>query len=695
MTRLSAHEEPLAKIFSSEYQFAIPDYQRPYSWTPEQALQLLADLTDALDRESSNEPYFLGSIVLVKAEGVPAAEVIDGQQRLTTVTILLAVLRDLTDSEELRKSFNEMISEPGSALRELAEQPRLTLRSRDKEFFRRYVQDGAIAALLTLDDGHLATDAQRNIRDNAVKLHQALSTGTDEQSTPWTEERRISLAKMLSNRTFLVSVATSDIVSAHRIFNVMNSRGLDLSAADIFKSTVIGSINDSLSEEYATRWEDAEENLGRQSFQDLFLHIRTIYARTRPQREILLEFPDQVLNQFLPTRAATFVDDVLLPYAEAYATIENESYSWPVGAEGVNSWLNRLNRVDNNDWKPVALWLLHQYKADPAKLTAHLAKLERLVAVQLVTRVYATPRAMRYANLIKSLDDGLGTDAPEFAISDGERRSVMLQLNGPIYELASVRKYVLYRLNEIVSSAPVSFNVKIMTVEHVLPQNPRAGSIWLNDFTENERDYWVHRLANLVLLDKKKNSEAQNYDFALKKSRYFSSVSGTTPFTLSTEVLATDVWTPAVLRIRQLRLLALLAETWDVARDSDGASLLELTEADIAATADENPATSGKSGRRVTLADLLRTDLVTADTSLRWSRPRLGDIHHAWITAEGQLRLEDGRLFDTPSRAAKEAAGVDAVDGWDAWVMPNGEKLGSLWQKYQNLIAESPLAASD
>ncbi|GAA3657262.1 DUF262 domain-containing protein [Streptomyces sp. S1A] len=83
MQKLEAHEMPLHKVFSSDYDFQIPDYQRPYAWQEEQATQLLTDLLEALDR-GTDEPYFLGSIVLVKDGGAPRAEVIDGQQRLTT-----------------------------------------------------------------------------------------------------------------------------------------------------------------------------------------------------------------------------------------------------------------------------------------------------------------------------------------------------------------------------------------------------------------------------------------------------------------------------------------------------------------------------------------------------------------------------------------------------------------------------------
>ncbi|MDH3006746.1 DUF262 domain-containing protein [Gordonia alkanivorans] len=93
--QLTAHELELLKVFSSDFDFRIPEYQRPYSRKPEHALQLLDDLGEALD-EPGDEPYFLGSIVLVKRPEAAQADVIDGQQRLTTLTILLSVLRDMT-----------------------------------------------------------------------------------------------------------------------------------------------------------------------------------------------------------------------------------------------------------------------------------------------------------------------------------------------------------------------------------------------------------------------------------------------------------------------------------------------------------------------------------------------------------------------------------------------------------------------
>ncbi|MDB6183276.1 DUF262 domain-containing protein [Paracoccus fistulariae] len=96
--KISGSEYPLAKIFSSDFEFIIPRYQRPYAWEIDQAQNLFQDLKD-FSQAAPDEGYFLGSVVLIKNDDAPKAEVIDGQQRLTTLTILLAVLVDFLAGE--------------------------------------------------------------------------------------------------------------------------------------------------------------------------------------------------------------------------------------------------------------------------------------------------------------------------------------------------------------------------------------------------------------------------------------------------------------------------------------------------------------------------------------------------------------------------------------------------------------------
>ncbi|WP_324332528.1 hypothetical protein [Candidatus Neomicrothrix sp.] len=83
-------------------------------------------------------------------------------------------------------------------------------------------------------------------------------------------------------------------------------------------------------------------------------------------------------------------------------------------------------------------------------------------------------------------------------------------------------------------------------------------------------------------------------------------------------------------------------------------------------------------GRRIALSDLLDAGLLLAGAALTWIRPRIGATYRATVLDTGQVRLEDGRTYASPSKAAMEAADVPAYDGWHAWVLPNGRSLSDL-----------------
>lgn len=89
--KFSGSEYPLSKIFSSDFDYVIPSYQRPYAWTVDQVRELIDDLLNFY-KDEKEDTYFLGSIVLIKEEGKPYSEVIDGQQWLTSFSILLAAI---------------------------------------------------------------------------------------------------------------------------------------------------------------------------------------------------------------------------------------------------------------------------------------------------------------------------------------------------------------------------------------------------------------------------------------------------------------------------------------------------------------------------------------------------------------------------------------------------------------------------
>ncbi|MGW8815546.1 DUF262 domain-containing protein [Gordonia terrae] len=556
MQKLTAHEHPLRKIFSSDFEFKIPEYQRPYRWGTDQALQLLDDLEETLDRDD-DEPYFLGSLVLVEQDDA-TFDVIDGQQRLTTLTLLFSVLRDLAEGEEFARNLGARVLDPGNELDGIPSRPRLTLREQDAAFFRKYVQEpGNIDGLVGLSDAAAKTEPQRAIRDNAAAFRARMSA--------WTDDRRRALATLASTRTFLVVVSTPNLDSAYRIFSVMNARGLDLTPADIFKSRVIGKVGDRSG--YSKRWELAEETLGSDAFTELFRDIRTVVSGDRARRELLVEFPGQVLDPYLENgTAAEFVDDLLLPYAEAFERTIAFDYGPGDEWNPVNHWLKRLNMVDNKDWRPCALWALVEHADDAEFLTAFLKKLERIAASFLLRQAYTTPRIARYLELLKQIKAGAGLDAPAFDLSDDERALSMTALRGDIYRMQPRRaRYVLLRLDELLAKDPgATYNHQIISIEHVLPQNPKEPSQWRLDFTDEQRAQLTHKLGNLLLLNHRKNSQANNYEYTAKKNKYFKTSTGSAVFALTTQVLDENTWTPSVIETRQQELTDMLAKEWEL-----------------------------------------------------------------------------------------------------------------------------------
>ena len=124
---IHGQERSIEKIFSDDYSFSIPLYQRPYSWTDENTRELLLDLLNAVPvrgEEGNADPYFLGSIVLIKGDR-PDSEIIDGQQRLTTLTMLLAALRHTLSAKAMAEHVTQYIYAPGNPITGRADRFRL------------------------------------------------------------------------------------------------------------------------------------------------------------------------------------------------------------------------------------------------------------------------------------------------------------------------------------------------------------------------------------------------------------------------------------------------------------------------------------------------------------------------------------------------------------------------------------------
>ena len=567
---LEAHDKLIREIFEGSYQFEIPDYQRPYAWTTEQATELFDDLLSAmLDARVSGatSQYFLGSIVLIKNDREPKSSVVDGQQRLSTLTMLFAVLREAMP--HAADDITDFLYKKGKVSLGEKNEYRLTAREEDADFFRTNIQEpGGIAQLVTSTDK--LEDSRLRYRENAMLLL------AKAKALPPAD--LIALWQFLANNCSLVVISTPDLEAAYRIFSVLNNRGLDLAPIDIIKAQVLGLIRttagDIKSRVYAKEWSRIETSLGRDAFGDLFGHIRSIYAKKKQKYILVKEFQEHVTEYNNPI---ALIDSVIKPYAEVWDFVRDADFEATEHAETINEHLFWLNRVDFKDWVPPALVYFKRFRQKPKLLAEFFQSLERLTYFMLVTKVGINERIETYAALIKDIEstafDGDLVTLGTLALTDKQKRDFVAALDGDIYRnLPKARMALVLRLESLVRAPGVQLQ-NAVSLEHVLPQNPPDGSDWIKWFPdEDERDCWTHRLANLVPLDRNKNSSASNYDFSKKKDAYFRGKGKASPFVLTQEVRSENEWTPNLLAERQKRLMGELKNHWKLAVTTDNAS---------------------------------------------------------------------------------------------------------------------------
>ena len=566
--KITGKEYPLSKIFRADFEYHIPGYQRPYAWTEEETGILFDDLYEFFQTEAVDN-YFLGSIVLIKDENKPYADVIDGQQRLTTLSILFSVMANSFHTEAYRNNCKKYLQEEGNILEGIAAQPRIFLRDWDQDFFSKYIQDIQLDALVQIDPVTLDTEAKRHIQKNCTVLREKFSEVFND------ENDLLKFTQFILTRCFLVVVSTPNQESAFRVFSVMNSRGLDLLPTDIIKSMTIGKLPKDEEQKYTEKWEELENLTGRDGFNEVFTHTRTIFAKERPKKNLLDEFKEYVIKQTSPK---SLVDEYLIPYTEAYVCLKNCDFSSTQNAEEINELLLWLNKTNNHDWMPPAIKFLTDHKNDSVYILWFIRKLERLASYLLVTAKDVNQRMERYKWILVEMesrpDNNLTAPLENIELTDWEKQQFIDALNGEIYSMTAKRRnYIIQRLDSFLSDGGATYNTKLFTIEHVLPQHPSADSEWMKLWPDTQTQrFWLNKIANLVPLTRQRNSAAQNYDFNTKKIKYFQSKNGTSSYTLTTQVINIAAWTPEVVEARQKDLEEIFISKWDLKISKENSS---------------------------------------------------------------------------------------------------------------------------
>lgn len=552
---LTTLSRTVSALFSPPFLFSVPNYQRSYSWTLREALQLLEDIAAAagIDGGDSAEPdYFLGAILLLAGgRGAPDAtgqscvyDIIDGQQRLATLTILLAVLRELGVAAAGRLvAIGPNESSVDRAFR-------LQLRGTDQDFFARFVQSPGAAAISPA--GEPASPCEAAILDVRTAFLKELGDldATDRQR----------LADYVATSCHVVLIEANDIDRAHRLFTVLNERGKPLRRNDILKAEIMHGLTGAEGGEALRHWDQAETRLGRH-FEELFSHIRVIHGKTRPQ--VIAAIRSIIAEAGGP---GGFMRNDFVPYAEAYAQI--------LGVDGrrrlhpeVENALRYLNRLSGAEWVPAALLALKLHGSEPDRLRVLIAGIDRLAHLLRIQGLGTGKRARRFDAVIQALLSRTAMEEASgvFELSRDEMRVALFNLRSLHKRNQALCKSVLLRLNDELAGTFTEVDPAAWSVEHVLPGRPSAGSLWRQWFADpNEREACTDSIGNLVLVTTRQNDRARNEEFERKVAVYRTPDSDAPILPITKPVIDSAAWRATDVRAREAELLAILMRIWRI-----------------------------------------------------------------------------------------------------------------------------------
>lgn len=552
ISSITAEKLVVKDIFCDDYLFTIPNYQRPYSWEEEHCTQLLDDLHSfAFKGDDFNDlpPYFLGSAVIIKRPNVRNAQIVDGQQRLTTLTILLSCLRYVIEEKENKDTISDFIYQKGNKLKGTSATFRLKTRVRDQEFFNKIIQDekGIPNYFEKPEELSYANDAQAQMLSNAKALLDEFI------KKKYSQEDLEHLATYIIQKCVIVVVASTDEEMAFRIFNVLNDRGKDLTIADILKSEILEKISEKEQDTYTEKWEDCETKLGIDNFKDFFSHLRAIYAKKKAEKSVLAEIREYVKPSDKPR---DFIDNILIPFTNAYLNILKLDFQSTQFADIINSQFANLKRVAHTDWIPSAIYFLAKHPSAPVKVKDFLIQLEKVTLGMEGMKTSLNERLERYAKITSKIETktDLYSSDSELMLNTQDREYIISTLSTPDLYGKRLVKPVLAKIEEQINDGSIAINFGVLSIEHILPQTP-TDSYWTSRFTMDDKLKLTNSLGNLSLITVRKNAQAKNYEFTAKINVYFKADGRASNLAMVNNLLNYSEWTADDIRKRTVELL--------------------------------------------------------------------------------------------------------------------------------------------
>lgn len=607
MARIENHKYTIEQAFRECF-YIIPDFQREYVWTEKEVLQLLNDINEQIDGGSTRE-YFIGTVLVSPVDAQKQHfEVIDGQQRLTTLFLVLCALKQWFQNEPQGQTIGTLISTSytngeGETLASLKLEPRYEIAG---EVMNRIVA--------------LSTDPEATrsgIQAAGIKSFGSLENLVSAYGTIWhflkDNYQDLKVLKKywgyLANNVVFIQIST-DVSSALKIFETINERGVGLNPMDLLKNLLFTQVEKPDFTRLKAEWEKVTKPLalaGEKPLRFLRYFLMASYKIDSAQKDGVLR-EDEIYDWFVKKENEALCNYKADPFTFVRKIIRGVehyvNFGKGLGNDGkINVGMANLAQLTGGAFSLHNVLLLAASNF-PTSLFNHLvAQLESYLFYNIFTKTQSKEverifslwaddlriiGATADAAAQRALFNDFLTNRLQASLAAKENELTEALKRYHFYSMQQYRtRYLLRKLTQHVDMAFKGLKVvgsldeyKGLEIEHILPNTPTADL--RADFTQKnpgrEYDHEKLRLGNLTLLEKPLNIIAGNDFFAQKKAKYAEGGSyltrslvrlaeggqNTSISRINAKLEAFDEWTAQSIDKRQDLLSALAKEIWSI-----------------------------------------------------------------------------------------------------------------------------------
>ena len=491
--------------------FIIPEYQRPYAWTDEQIQTLFDDLVE-YTANANESTYFMGTIVSYENED-NEQEIIDGQQRITSLFLLLRALysklNSMTETKEV-KNFKGQIESA------LWEQDELTA---EVDFEKTLIQSKVMR-----DEGNeifakiLISGIFEDGRKDNYSLNYKLFTELIEKYATNEPELFFWFIRNVLNKAILLPITADSQDTALTIFSTLNDRGLALSDADIFKAKIYNHLDAEEKAIFIEQWQqlDDEATNANESIQKLFYYYMFYLRALENDRNtttpgIRKYYSRNNFDQLYKSDVMKNLNTVLNLWRVVNNRVEIEDEEWSKNIE-IKQVLDGLTSYPNEFWKyPVVIYYLKYHDSKDFE-TLFLKFLKKLFAI-LAARYIVTPTINAVKRGILNLNaEIIKSSLPKFDFAAVDEQELQIKIKTAHRNtVRMILKILAYRKQK--DLLPV-----VWEIEHILPQ--KWQSSYFPSISDAEVKELVEHIGNKIPFEKKLNIIASNGYFLKKQESY-------------------------------------------------------------------------------------------------------------------------------------------------------------------------------